>query len=189
MGLVVEVQLSMNAGPLSRVAVVFSLACASLAGPAFAQSRALPVDLPHATYPPIAQSARIQGDVEIAVSVRPDGTIASAAVSPPDIPFLSQAALDAAKRARFDCWRCDDAAPYAIVYGFRLDLDPCSEPLQDYPTPVAESPDRSRVDTRLAPFIDFDCHPHPEPVLRVRSWKCAWLWKCAVLDLRGWPLM
>jgi TonB family protein len=57
------------------------------------QVRHLPV------YPPIAQAARVQGDVKLPILVRPDGNFS--ATSPIGPPMLTQAAVDALSEWRF----------------------------------------------------------------------------------------
>jgi protein TonB len=51
-------------------------------------------------YPPIAQSARVQGVVIIEATIGPDGTVQDARVLR-SIPLLDGAALDAVKRWEF----------------------------------------------------------------------------------------
>ena len=52
------------------------------------------------TYPPIAQSARVQGVVIIEATIGPDGKVQQAKVLR-SIPLLDQAALDAVKQWEF----------------------------------------------------------------------------------------
>jgi len=72
-------------------------------------------------YPSIAQSARVSGEVEVKVSVRPDGSIESAEVIGA-IPLLSEAALEAARKSEFECQRYDVPVPYSLVFAFVLDV-------------------------------------------------------------------
>ena len=96
------------------------------------------------TYPPIARTARVSGDVKIRVEVRQDGAVSSAeVVSGP--PLLKQFALSSAQKSTFDCKHCEkNITPFIVTYTFVL--------------------------------RDFDCS-----YTRLRSVKCAYLWKCG-----GW---
>jgi TonB family protein len=168
--------------PVSRYRVFLVLAVAALVvSDARAQSpadsgspQAVPVSLPHPVYPPIAQSARVQGEVAVTVSVGADGSVASAQITGKDIPLLSAAAIDAAKKSTFECRGCVAApASYTIVYAFWLEIGARS------PEPDQESPSRSRVTTaEEAPLCDHCGGPHMPTA--VRSAKCLWLWKCGV---------
>jgi protein TonB len=51
-------------------------------------------------YPPIAQSARVQGVVIIEATIGPDGSVKDAKILR-SIPLLDQAALDAVKQWKF----------------------------------------------------------------------------------------
>src|SRR5580693_8711289 len=53
-------------------------------------------------YPPLALQARIVGDVEVTVNVRPDGRIASV-IQVSGYPLLKQAAMDSAQKSQFEC--------------------------------------------------------------------------------------
>jgi TonB family protein len=64
---------------------------------------------PEPTYPAIAQAARIQGDVAIAIVIDPAGQVAlEKVVSGP--PMLLQAALDAVKKWKFTPFKVNDVA-------------------------------------------------------------------------------
>ena len=151
-----------------------------------------PVEWPRPIYPQIAQSARVTGDVELAIDVRLDGTVASVrAVSGP--PLLIQAAEDAARPVAFTCRRCTEAlSRYSLYVTFRL----ASEWPPRQVAPLVISPTQGWV-TVLAPVpmigggpavIDGDgrargvkclflwrCDPPPR---RARAADCLWLWRC-----------
>jgi TonB family protein len=96
------------------------------------------------TYPSIARTARVSGDVKIRVEVRKGGAVSSVQViSGPAL--LKQSALDSAQKSTFDCEHCEKEITRVIVtYTFVL--------------------------------REFDCS-----YKRVRSAKCAYVWKCG-----GW---
>jgi TonB family protein len=142
------------------------------AGPA--QGAIVPVRLSPPVYPPIAVSARVSGDVEVNIRVRPDGSVESATiVSGP--PLLQQAALDAAHKSAFECRGCSEAAtPYTLVFAFQLDGGTHTTTEDHLRGTVRDAPSQSRVtivaETPLVIpyFASFS----------VRSAKCLWLWRC-----------
>src|SRR3954447_4169535 len=72
------------------------------------------------TYPPIAQSARVSGTVNVRVGVRPDGTVSETTLLR-DVPLLREAALNAASGATFECRQCTEpATPHTISFVFSL---------------------------------------------------------------------
>ena len=104
------------------------------------------------TYPPLARTARVIGDVQIQLSIRRDGSIESTSVVSGH-PLLTQAALESAQKSTFDCHNCRaDGNTYGLTYSFRLrdDKAPCGK-------------------------VEIDKEWH------VRSLKCLYLWKCTVL--------
>src|SRR5689334_21922004 len=79
----------------------------------------VPIVLTRPIYPQIAKSARVMGEVEVRLVVRHDGTVEDATPTGP--PMLQQAAIDAARRASFECRDCRQAsASYVLVYAFEL---------------------------------------------------------------------
>jgi TonB family protein len=105
-------------------------------------------------YPPLARQARITGDVKMQVTIRQDGSVASAEVISGH-PMLKQAALDSVKKSTFECQRwssgvyvvgCQAAeTSFTLTYTFGMRDDPG----------------------------DLDCS-----VTRARSRKCLYLWRC-----------
>lgn len=82
-------------------------------------------------FPDSVNSAQVGGDVELKLSIRQDGGVASAAVvgrheRPVNAPFanwglsqLEQSALTSAKQSRFDCGGCSLATTdYTLLYSF-----------------------------------------------------------------------
>ena len=131
-----------------------------------------PVEWPRPVYPQIAQSARVSGDVEVGVDVRPDGTVASAkAASGP--PLLTQAAEDAARRVVFTCRQCREALNrYSLYVTFRLQ----DQEQRPQATPLAISPTQGWV-TVVAPVPLINGGPGP-PDPPTRGIKCLFLWRC-----------
>jgi TonB family protein len=75
-------------------------------------------------YPPLARAARVLGDVEIAVRIRQDGTVESAEVVSGH-PLLKAAALDSARRSKFECHECREVlTSYSILYTFGFTTTP-----------------------------------------------------------------
>jgi TonB family protein len=167
--------------------LVFALAMLTVAkalaqdpgGREVARATAVPVRLPHPVYPAIAQSARVQGIIEVTVTVRSDGSVASAVIAGKDIPLLSPAALAAAGKAEFECRGCAGTpAHYSIVYVFTFEGSRTTVRDEDQPEPVHESAGQSRV-TTLAETPECD-HCGGHMYRPARSAKCVWLWKCGV---------
>ena len=75
-------------------------------------------------YPAIALTAHVQGDVELLLQVRMDGSVESATVvSGP--PLLLRASLSSAQQSQFDCLNCvEELTPYRLVYTYRIDSPP-----------------------------------------------------------------
>lgn len=178
---------TINAGAW-LTATVLAVVCGS---PAAAQPAAsiVPVEWPRPVYPQIAQSARVQGEVEVAVDVRPDGSVAAVEVVR-GIPLLDQAVTDAARRARFECRGCVDAANrYSLYVTFRLSLE--NPPTG--PAPLIVSPTQGWITVVAGvPVIGGGGMPDPPtrglkclflwrcdpPATRARAGHCLWLWRC-----------
>lgn len=133
-------------------------------------------------YPAIALTTSVQGDVELLLQVRMDGSVESATVvSGP--PLLQRASLSSAEASQFNCLNCvAEATPYRLVYTYRIAFlpdgckgpDPCSYTSPGHPTEVSQSEHH----------IVITGHP-PQTCIcdylkRVRSVKCLYLWKCGL---------
>jgi len=70
-------------------------------------------------YPQIAQVARVQGVVIVALTVAPDGRVESATIER-NIPLLSHDVLAAARDSGFICRGCTGAMPYRLEYHFQF---------------------------------------------------------------------
>ena len=142
------------------------------------------VDVPIPTYPPIARSAAISGDVHVTVEVRPDGTVASATVArmegfnrEADAKFFEQPVLEAAQKARFRCEQCADTQMlYGLAFAFRFAYKIGRAMGDLHPEIVSISPSQSRI------LIVTELGPPDGPVSLVarapRAAKCLWLWHC-----------
>ncbi|MBW2258311.1 MAG: TonB family protein, partial [Deltaproteobacteria bacterium] len=94
-------------------------------GSAWAEEPAAPVLIEDVVpeYPPAARDQGLEGLVVIQVAVLEDGTVGDAAVVQGPHPLLERAALEAARRLRFEPAR-QDGQPVAveILYRFQFDL-------------------------------------------------------------------
>lgn len=132
----------------------------------------------------MARIARVMGDVEIAIKIRKDGGVESAAVAMSASPLLNEAALNSARQSQFDCDRCTPVkAVYRVLYTFKLGAtEPCgsaiansgnAKELEPFPKVTHEGNHVVLVDWALS-----SCDPVGELHFRVRSAKCLYLWKC-----------
>lgn len=80
-------------------------------------------------FPPLARVARVNGEVEIALQVRQDGSVESAAVVKGH-PLLKAAALDSARQSEFECRECGEGlTAYTLLYTFAYtSTDSCCKP-------------------------------------------------------------
>jgi TonB family protein len=109
------------------------------------------VKLSPPTYPPLALTARLSGDVQIELSIGRDGRIESANVVDGH-PLLKQAALESVQKSTFECRNCRlNGNLYALTYSFTIRND------------------------------NSNCKVELDKEWRVRSPKCLYLWKCSVL--------
>jgi hypothetical protein len=76
-------------------------------------------------YPPLARQARIAADVKVELSIRRDGSVASAVLFSGH-PMLAPAAIESAKQSQFECNGCAGETKYVLTYtfGFIEDLKP-----------------------------------------------------------------
>src|SRR5215472_7484126 len=68
-------------------------------------------------YPPLSRQARITGDVQLELKVRPDGSVAVVVVLSGH-PMLKQTAVDSAQNSQFTCKGCSDLTSYPMTYTF-----------------------------------------------------------------------
>jgi TonB family protein len=161
------------------VAGMTSLPRHASAQSAVASEKALPavalIKLSPPVYPPLARQARITGDVLLRAMIRRDGALDSAEVIRGH-PILKQAALDSARSSSFECRNCEaELTPFLLTFVFDLQVyaNCCDVPPRE--TEVVQSVDRIYI---TAPNVCM-CDPRGD-LIRVRSAKCLYLWKCAV---------
>jgi TonB family protein len=177
----------------SRVPTIALIAAlASAAGMLFAQSppnqeagksHVILTELFPPAYPPLARQTRISGDVQLDLKIRQDGSVDSVEVTSGH-PLLQQAAIDSAKRSRFDCTGCTESlTSSSLVYTFELfgqgnccavtPAPPSSnEPSQSFPRVVHS---QNHITVRDQPMCFCDAGPDR----KVRSMKCLYLWRCS----------
>jgi TonB family protein len=144
-------------------------------GPNDLQTAVVITKLSPPSYPPLALQARIQGDVQIAVGVRRDGTVESASVASGHV-ILGRAALQSAQNSEYECRRCSEAVTlYSLVYTFRFE-DP--SPGQSRTIPVTQVGNHVTV-IGEPPTITVT-NSDPPSTFRRRSAKCLYLWKCGL---------
>jgi TonB family protein len=140
-----------------------------------------------ASYPPLARQARITGVVELEVSVAPDGSADSIRVISGH-PMLAKAAEEIARKSKFACPNCSQAAMHHVSFSFELFKgECCGNPIAGVQNPsapteeVAEDASGTHVTLRAMPGCICDSAMDIE---KVRGWKCLFLWKCE----RRYPL-
>ena len=168
------------------LAVTFAIAIGCSAA-TYAQrvlkGNAVLVNFSQPLYPSLARQANIYGDVIVAVTVHPDGKTEVAFES--GHPMLKQAALDSAQQSGFECRECDSAAPYQLVYSFRLTKgkDCCSA--MSVPAQATLEPPSSDQNGQRQTLITITaekiclCDPASQLTKKSRSLKCLYLWKCS----------
>jgi hypothetical protein len=122
----------------------------------------------------MAMAARVYGEVDLKITLLPDGTPAKVQVQS-GLQMLRQAAVDSATRSRFELTPGDHPDEfYNLVYRFALDKARGCDQERDksYPHIRYES---NTVTISEQPMSI--CDPTTEQV-RVRSIKCLYLWKC-----------
>ena len=133
-------------------------------------------------YPPFARAARITGDVDLVLTVRPDGVVDSVVVSSGH-PLLKESAVASARQSQFECRGCTEQfSKYRLVYTFNIEGEcECEpretpsikkEPQQAYP----QFPDVQHRVTVVAQVL-CTCDP-ANTIIRARSVKCLYLWRC-----------
>src|SRR5580704_3334746 len=116
-------------------------------------------------YPPIAQTARITGDIVLMLGIHQDGSVESAVVvEGPGL--LRQAALNSAQQSKFECRKCSESVtPYQLVYTFQLVVmtvsckvpEDCNRSVPDLPAPmVTQSENHVTLVNHVAPLCICD---------------------------------
>jgi len=161
------------------VAALELVSAQSVQGPDAAPKGVVLAKLFEPTYPPLARQARITGDVDLMLTIRQDGTVESAVVVSGH-PILKQAALDSAQRSQFECRGCDEAiTSFALKYKFQItsrgypkDCDTLDE--KQPPSEV----DPAHHQITVPAWAIGICDPASR-ILKVRSAKCLYLWRCS----------
>jgi|HubBroStandDraft_2_1064218.scaffolds.fasta_scaffold06182_3 TonB family protein len=133
-------------------------------------------------YPPVARATRITGDVDLVLTVRPDGGVDSVVVASGH-PLLKESAVTSARLSQFECRACTEQVnKYRLVYTFNIEGEcECEsretssikkEPQQAYP----QFPDAQHRVTVVAQVFCI-CDPATTKI-RLRSMKCLYLWRC-----------
>ncbi len=130
-------------------------------------------------YPPLAHSANLPGDVKVAFTIKPDGSIASFKVVSGN-PLLSPAVLNSARTAQFACNECLSPQEFVVVYRFRINakiIDCCAGSFQkiEYPS-EPPTPGQIVITTEAEPFCT--CCTAGTLSKRPRTAKCLYLWRC-----------
>jgi hypothetical protein len=136
-------------------------------------------------YPPLANQARVGGDVEIQVGIRQDGSVESATVISGHA-LLTPAALESAMRSQFRCDRCSDAITlFSVVYTFVpgeylrcgcTEGHPDSQLRQESREQVTQSDNHVSVAGRLLALCPDGCTSTGPP--KIRAARCLFLWRC-----------
>ncbi|MBZ5576191.1 MAG: energy transducer TonB, partial [Acidobacteriia bacterium] len=143
------------------------------------------INLFRPVYPPLALTARISGNVELIVTVRPDGSLNSVRVINGQ-QLLREVALESAQRSRYACTGCSQAVTSStLIYTFQLgptiyctttpvkaNKEP--EPAEQFPQIIQSQNHVTVVDRPVG-----TCDVAPDRV-KVRSANCLFLWKCGV---------
>jgi len=164
------------AGIAALISATGTLFAQSPANPDAGKSQVTLTELFPPAYPPLARQTRISGDVQLELTIRPDGTVDSLEVVSGH-PLLTQAALDSAKQSHFSCADCSESpTSYKLVYTFQfVDTEHCCNTIQpDLPKP-------SQSENHITVFARISCLCGPaETTLKVRSIKCLYLWHCSI---------
>lgn len=137
------------------------------------------------TYPQIAKTAHIEGDVGIDLEVKQDGTVDSAlAVSGPGL--LRREATQTAQMSHFECRNCDaGVTPTHLQFTFKLVDNPGPSNCGGTPRPTGYPAGQSfpviSVTGEHVNITDMAalCIADGSVIRRRdRSWKCLYLWRC-----------
>jgi TonB family protein len=140
------------------------------------------VGLASPIYPPLARVASIWGDVVVAVTIRPDGSVDSVALTKGHA-MLKDSALDSARQTRFDCRNCTTEMRYELLYSFRMvKVADCCSTLNVAPTvEERKRPDGSPESwqTHVIVSVPEHCICDLASTAPKRGLKCLYLWRCS----------
>jgi TonB family protein len=148
------------------------------------EPRAALVNLHSPLFPPLANQARIAGQVELKLSIKQDGTVESVTVVNGH-PLLRSAALESVAKSKFECSECTHSVTYSLVYFFvpgKLLPEGCTAGTPDsnslkQSSETQTSYSDNRV-TVVGPALAMCPGPPHEASSKVRSAVCLYLWKC-----------
>ena len=134
-------------------------------------------------YPPLARAARVEGDVDLKLSIRQDGSLDSAVVVSGH-PLLRAAALDSAQHTQFECRKCSEPTTSSrLVYTFQIEGECGCEPAGSGPK-IGESDQTYPKITNATNLVTVTalvvctCDPVIQTT-KFRSLKCLYLWRCS----------
>jgi hypothetical protein len=129
----------------------------------------------------LGEMTAIQGDLELKLGIRQNGTVESAEiVSGPAMQTVRQAVLKSALHSQFDCSKCiEPVTLFRLVYTFKPDPPSgCEEP-EVSSANATKYPQITHTENRV--IVTGQSQLTCDPVVsftRVRSAKCLWLWRC-----------
>jgi hypothetical protein len=125
-------------------------------------------------YPVQARQAKVGGEVEVAVDLRPDGSVA-AAIAVSGHSLLRAAAEGSASKSRFDCRRCEANVSYRLLYRFVTNdrVAGCAGRAPAVPPSHVQG-----VVTIVSPPVTMCPDPSAAPRSKARALRCLYLWKC-----------
>jgi TonB family protein len=141
-------------------------------------------------YPRLALQARIAGNVELDVAVRPDGSVESIALVSGH-PMLKTAAIESAHKTEFECKDCRDPSTlYHMTYKFESGdavyckrFDSNGYGIYDASAATEVSQSQSTITVRGRPYET--CDPTERiSVVKFRAAKCLYLWRCGKRPLQ-----
>jgi TonB family protein len=140
-------------------------------------------------YPPLARSARIEGDVQLSLVIGAEGEMRSANIVSGN-QLLQQAALQSAQQSKFVCRECTESVSYEMVYSFQLIAKHCpgEQDSMSNATDDIRQPGVSQSGNRVIVVAERGCIGVCYSVIRVpkvRSPKCLYLWRCAYAKKGG----
>lgn len=155
-----------------------------------AQSGVVITNLFPPIYPPLARTARVEGDVRLLVSVRTDGTVGSVQIVGGN-QLLQYSAVQSAQQSKFECRGCTEpVTSYEMVYSFQLVGQHCPGEKDSVNTAQTPRLGVSQSQNHVSLVGEESCIGVCYAVIRVpkvRSAKCLYLWRCAYSkEAGGW---
>jgi len=156
------------------------------------QSGVVITNLSPPIYPPLARSARVEGDVRLSVGVRTDGTVGSVQIVGGN-QLLQYSAAQSVQQSKFECRGCTEPVTfYEMIYSFQLLAKHCpgeQDSVSNTPEDTRQ-PGISQSGNRVTVAAERGCIGVCVAMIRVpkvRSPKCLYLWRCAYSkEAGGW---